>query len=759
MTTPKSFSRILQRCSFPAILALVLGLTATFIVSVWAYGVAQERDRITFERYANARVSAVKQRLFDVIGALQSINQSFQTFGIVSREQFRAYTQPLLARYPYVQAFDFHRLLTHAERPAFEAEMRKQFPNYTITDWVNGRMVAAGVRERYRVVDYIEPMAGNEIAFGFDAETSVKQSAAAQRARDTGLATVSKVLRLPQKNGAQRGFLILMPVYRTGALLTDVASRRRSIVGYTVAVLRADDFIQKSLAFADLMDASGNEISLFAGSTPASDNLVYRSGQAEVEQLGAHRVSTVLSLERTNRYFRTIDVAGTPWLMAVSARQRPFLQRQYGSMITLLLGTLFSILAAAYLQLLASRSRRIQQLVSERTAELQQANENLNRDVAARQCAEKSMQETEERLQKIINVMPVALFVKDSASRITLMNHECEQQWGLKFSEVQGTDAGKFFPPDQIVKFLQDDQAVFAGHKLMDYEELAWSSKLQKDRIMHTYKKPVFDENGNPSYLICMCVDITERKRAEDALRESQAQLRKLASHQNQIKEMERQRIAREIHDDLGQNLLVLRIDASLLHARTKGHLRLNEKVCAALNQIDVIMKSIRSIINDLRPSVLDLGLVAAMEWQANDFERRSGIECKLSFSGEGFELDDKRALELFRILQESLTNVLRHARATKVGISLIISGNQLSMRITDNGVGIFPECRRKKNAFGLLGIEERIHMLGGTFSMENIPDQGLSLVVIVPMEVDDGNAPAFQHDSMIEKVKYELLS
>lgn len=759
METPQSASPVFQRGSLPAFLALAFGLTATLVVSGWAYHVSQERENVAFERYANARVSAVKQRLFDVTGALQSINQSFQTFGMLSREQFRAYTQPLLARYPYVQAFDFHRILSHAERPAFEAEMHKQFPNYTITEWVNGRMVPAGIRERYRVVDYIEPMAGNEAVFGFDADTSAKQAVAAQRARDTGLASVSEMLQLPQKKGAQHGFLILMPVYRTGALLSDVASRRQAIVGYTVAVLRADDFVQKSLAFADLMDAPGNEISLFAGSTPTSDNLVYRSRPAGVAPVATRRVSAGFLTERTNNFLHAIDAGGTPWLMTVSARQRPFLQLQYGSMITLLLGTLFSILAAAYLQLLASRSRRIQQVVDARTADLQQANENLNRDVVARRRAEKAMQETEERLQKIINVMPVVLFIKDSASRITLMNHECERQWGVKFSKVQGTDAGKFFPPEQMAKFLQDDQAVFAGRQLMDYEERAWNSTLQKTRILHTYKKPVFDENGNPSYLICMCVDITQRKCAEDALRESQAQLRKLASHQNQIKEMERQRIAREIHDDLGQNLLVLRIDASLLHERTKGHPRLNEKVGAALNHIDVIMKSIRSIINDLRPSVLDLGLVAAMEWQVGDFERRSGIECKLSVSGEGFELDDKRALELFRILQESLTNVLKHARATKVGISLSTSGNQLLMRITDNGVGIFPECRRKKNAFGLLGIEERIHMLGGTFSMENIRDKGLSLVVIVPMDVDAGNAAILRHDSPIEKENHAVSS
>jgi signal transduction histidine kinase len=225
-----------------------------------------------------------------------------------------------------------------------------------------------------------------------------------------------------------------------------------------------------------------------------------------------------------------------------------------------------------------------------------------------------------------------------------------------------------------------------------------------------------------------------------DELRESKQLLRQLASHQEQIKEEERKRIAREIHDELGQNLLALRIDASMLHARTaKMHPKLNEKATYALNQIDTTIKSVRSIINNLRPTVLDLGLQAAIEWQIQEFRRRSGIVCELAVEDERFDqaLDEKCATALFRILQESLTNVLRHAKASRVEVTLSKEGNCLCMKISDNGIGLPKDHTKKGQSFGLQGIDERIKMLGGELKIDSVPGKGTSLTISVP-DLDD---------------------
>lgn len=229
---------------------------------------------------------------------------------------------------------------------------------------------------------------------------------------------------------------------------------------------------------------------------------------------------------------------------------------------------------------------------------------------------------------------------------------------------------------------------------------------------------------------------INERKQAEEALRQSQEELRELASYQERIKEDERKRIAREIHDELGQNLLALRIDIAMLHARTgTSHPKLNKKVHSVLDHIDATMKAMRAIINNLRPTVLDLGLNAAIEWQVKDFQRRTGIACELMMPADELNVDDNRATALFRILQESLNNVFRHARASKTSIRLKVEQERLFMSVSDNGVGIFPGCRRKANSFGLVGIKERISALGGEFSLEAGEENGTSLTVSIPLE------------------------
>lgn len=232
--------------------------------------------------------------------------------------------------------------------------------------------------------------------------------------------------------------------------------------------------------------------------------------------------------------------------------------------------------------------------------------------------------------------------------------------------------------------------------------------------------------------------EVNERRRAEQALHSSQEMLHQLVAYQERVKEDERKRIAREIHDELGQNLMALRIDVSVLQARVADvQPALNEKIRIALGHIDTSIKAVRTIINNLRPSVLDLGLHAAIEWQVNEFERRTGIACALTMDNEksGLGLEDNRATALFRILQESLTNVARHAQASRVEIDLRRHADLFYMKISDNGVGIFPGCRRKPNSFGLLGIGERVSTLGGDFAVESDPGGGTVLKVTIPVD------------------------
>ncbi len=230
--------------------------------------------------------------------------------------------------------------------------------------------------------------------------------------------------------------------------------------------------------------------------------------------------------------------------------------------------------------------------------------------------------------------------------------------------------------------------------------------------------------------------EMTGELRASEAkLQKTNDNLRRLAAHAETIKESERKRIAREIHDDLGQNLLALRIEADLLASRTSGrHPRLHARARWTLEQIDATIKSVRQIINDLRPHVLDLGLTAAVDWQIAEFQRRTGIACELVSDGRELHVSDRCATTLFRILQESLTNVSRHARATSVRVELALDEESITMTVSDNGIGLHKGGGQKPGSFGLVGIEERVRILGGKCLITSRPNAGTTVHVAIPV-------------------------
>lgn len=237
-------------------------------------------------------------------------------------------------------------------------------------------------------------------------------------------------------------------------------------------------------------------------------------------------------------------------------------------------------------------------------------------------------------------------------------------------------------------------------------------------------------------HAVALAQNMTRELRDSEAkLQLSNEILRRLGAHAEHIKEEERKRIAREIHDDLGQNLLALRIEADILQARTgERHPRLHTRVRATVEQIDATIKSVRQIINDLRPNVLDLGLNAAVDWQIAQFRQRTGIRCDLTETHPDIQANDRCATALFRILQESLSNIVRHAQATRVQVVLRMERDWIWMSVSDNGVGLHPNGRHKPGSFGLVGIEERIYILGGAFDVHSEPGRGTTIRVAVPI-------------------------
>ena len=227
-----------------------------------------------------------------------------------------------------------------------------------------------------------------------------------------------------------------------------------------------------------------------------------------------------------------------------------------------------------------------------------------------------------------------------------------------------------------------------------------------------------------------------DRKQAVEQLRQSHEQLRALSVYLQHVREEERINISRAVHDELGQALTGLKIDLSWLANRlSKDQAPLIEKTKKMSFYIDETIQTVRRISTELRPGILDqLGLVAALEWQANEFQTRSGIQCAVKSSLDGAILDEDLNTAFFRIFQETLTNVLRHAGATRVNVHLREDGENLILEVKDNGRGITPAEIANTKSIGLLGMRERAALLGGKVSLTGARRKGTTVTVSIPL-------------------------
>jgi len=229
----------------------------------------------------------------------------------------------------------------------------------------------------------------------------------------------------------------------------------------------------------------------------------------------------------------------------------------------------------------------------------------------------------------------------------------------------------------------------------------------------------------------------TERQRTEEQLRASRGQLRALSTHLQSIREEERTLIAREIHDELGQDLTGLKMDLSWLTKRLPGvQEELVKKAESMSELIDTTIQSVRRISTELRPGVLDdLGLTAAIEWQSQDFQGRTGVQCEFKSTLPEVDLDRDRSTAVFRILQETLTNVARHANATKVSIYLGKKDGSLVLIVEDNGKGALESEIYNPKSLGFLGMRERALVFGGKIEIRGVPEKGTTVVLSIPWQ------------------------
>lgn len=356
-------------------------------------------------------------------------------------------------------------------------------------------------------------------------------------------------------------------------------------------------------------------------------------------------------------------------------------------------------------------------------------------DITERKQNEEALRKSEIYLRGTLDSTDDGILTIDKNGKVINTNNRFAELWHIPQELIGRKD-------DKALLAFVLDQLTDPEAFLLKVQELYHSDRTDLD-ILQFKDKRVFERYSTPLMLNKNVVgrvwsfrDITERKRAEEDLEASYKAIRKLTCHLQNIREEERTHIAREIHDELGQQLTVMKMDASWLNKKVGSTAEdiVKQKMQDLLSTLDGTVKTVRRIASDLRPSLLDdLGLIAAMEWQLAEFEKRSGIKTNLADPGEELKLPDEIKTGLFRIFQESLTNVVRHADARKVKVSLQQKGGSFVLRIADDGKGFDQHTIADQKTLGLLGMKERTSMIGGTYDIISAPGKGTTVVVTIP--------------------------
>jgi len=357
----------------------------------------------------------------------------------------------------------------------------------------------------------------------------------------------------------------------------------------------------------------------------------------------------------------------------------------------------------------------------------------ISRDVTQKRLAEEKLGKSEQKYRGIFDDSVASIYVFDNNKRfidsnqagLELLGYSKKELLSLCISDVDG---------DPVVTLPAHEQ-LLGGQKLMNY---AHQLRRKDGKIITVLNNsiPISNANGEIVGMQSTLMDITDRKNAEDELKSSKEKLQNLYKHLQTAIEQERTKIAREVHDDLGQVLTAIKLDGHWLKNKIpEDQNELIQKTDMTLKLIDSAIQTVKKISSDLRPGLLDdLGLAAAIEWQAVEYQKRAGIRIKVKLKPENLSVPDDISTAVFRIFQEALTNVVNHAHASSVKVDLTLSGGKVELTVKDNGVGITKAQKVHQKSFGLIGMMERTHALKGDIQFAGTPGRGTIVSVSIPV-------------------------
>ncbi|NOY68348.1 MAG: PAS domain-containing protein [Deltaproteobacteria bacterium] len=348
-----------------------------------------------------------------------------------------------------------------------------------------------------------------------------------------------------------------------------------------------------------------------------------------------------------------------------------------------------------------------------------------------RTLASESLQKKERLTRAMLEATTDAVVLLDPDGIIVESNLEYACRFNRTREDMIGCVIWDLFPGPIAEKRKANVDSVFETGRpttMLDERDGMWN---------YTNLHPVFDSSEKVSHVAVFAHDITDLKRIGDKLEQSRERLRNLSDYIETARERERTRIAREIHDDLGQVLTAVKIDVAWIKKRLGLDAGAEKKALGIMDLVDNAIRSVQRITSELRPPLLnDIGLGAALEWQVNDFAKRMGIRAEFKKNCDDHGLGEKTSVTLFRICQESLTNIARHSRASGAWVRLSKKKGATVLEIRDNGIGMSHETMTRDDAFGLMGIRERALTAGGTAEIKSTSGKGTRVVVRIPCTV-----------------------
>jgi PAS domain S-box-containing protein len=364
----------------------------------------------------------------------------------------------------------------------------------------------------------------------------------------------------------------------------------------------------------------------------------------------------------------------------------------------------------------------------------------IGNDISARHASAKALRVSEARFRAIVSNTPGLFFQflqkPDGTVAFPYLSEGCRALLGVSAERLRA-DPSLFLnliQPEDRQSWLDTMSTSAVEMKEWNWEGRIWIEKWKDIKWINLRSTPRALPGEGVQWEGIM-TNITESKQEKAEIERSRAQLAELSAHVESVKEKERTRIAREIHDDLGGNLTAIKMALALVRKRLPAEdTAAAEKADYLESLVDRTIEAIHRISVDLRPSILDFGIVAAIDWQAREFEKQFGIPCEFSSSKKEIALHPDHATALFRIFQEALTNIGKHANATRVTVRLVLTNRSVRLEVTDNGRGIGTRDRLKPKSFGIRGMVERASALGGQLSVSAGAHGGTEVALRIPL-------------------------